>query len=205
MTTNLEDEVDLKSRLCDDQSVNDPTAGTLSVGAVSERTGVAPSALRFYEQRGLIQSTRSDGNQRRYRRDVLRRVSFTRVAQQIGLSLDEIADALSSLPDARTPTERDWQRLATAWGPRLDEQIAVLQRLRDQAAKKDPLAALTEQERHILDLIGEGLTNRQIGERMFLAEKTVKNYVSNLLSKLDMQRRTQAAALAARLRAGRKD
>ncbi|MEV0379339.1 response regulator transcription factor [Nonomuraea sp. NPDC050643] len=80
---------------------------------------------------------------------------------------------------------------------------AMLRRLRDQAARKDPLAALSEQERNILDLIGEGLTNRQIGERMFLAEKTVKNYVSNLLAKLDMQRRTQAAALAARLRADR--
>ncbi|MFI6928266.1 response regulator [Nonomuraea spiralis] len=89
----------------------------------------------------------------------------------------------------------------------LDPQTtaAMLQRLRDQAARKDPLAALSEQERHILDLIGEGLTNRQIGERMFLAEKTVKNYVSNLLSKLNMQRRTQAAALSARLRADRRD
>ncbi len=84
----------------------------------------------------------------------------------------------------------------------LDPQTtaAMLQRLRDQAAKKDPLAALSDQERHILDLIGEGLTNRQIGEQLFLAEKTVKNYVSNLLAKLNMQRRTQAAALAARLR-----
>ncbi|MFI7127871.1 response regulator [Nonomuraea sp. NPDC050153] len=81
---------------------------------------------------------------------------------------------------------------------------AMLQRLREQAARKDPLAALTEQERHILDLIGEGLTNRQIGERMFLAEKTVKNYVSNLLAKLSMQRRTQAAALSARLRDDRR-
>lgn len=89
----------------------------------------------------------------------------------------------------------------------LDPQTTatMLQRLRDQAAKQDPLAALTEQERLILDLIGEGLTNRQIGERMFLAEKTVKNYVSNLLSKLNMQRRTQAAALAARLRADRRE
>ncbi|MEV0315278.1 response regulator transcription factor [Nonomuraea fuscirosea] len=89
----------------------------------------------------------------------------------------------------------------------LDPQTtaAMLHRLRDQAARKDPLASLTEQERHILDLIGEGLTNRQIGERMFLAEKTVKNYVSNLLAKLNMQRRTQAAALSARLRAGRGD
>ncbi len=89
----------------------------------------------------------------------------------------------------------------------LDPQTtaAMLQRLRDQAARKDPLAALADQERQILDLIGEGLTNRQIGERMFLAEKTVKNYVSNLLSKLDMLRRTQAAALAARLRAQRRE
>ncbi|MCK2213813.1 response regulator transcription factor [Actinomadura sp. ATCC 31491] len=88
----------------------------------------------------------------------------------------------------------------------LDPQTtaAMLQRLREQAARKDPLAALSEQERHILDLIGEGLTNRQIGERLFLAEKTVKNYVSNLLSKLNMQRRTQAAALAARLRNDRR-
>ncbi|MGP3910510.1 response regulator transcription factor [Nonomuraea sp. 10N515B] len=88
----------------------------------------------------------------------------------------------------------------------LDPQTtaAMLQRLRDQASRKDPLAALTAQERHILELIGEGLTNRQIGERLFLAEKTVKNYVSNLLSKLNMQRRTQAAALAARLRDDRR-
>ena len=82
----------------------------------------------------------------------------------------------------------------------LDPQTTttMLKRLRERAAKKDPLAALSEQERHILDLIGEGMTNRQIGDRLFLAEKTVKNYVSNLLSKLDMQRRTQAAALSAR-------
>ncbi|HEU4544223.1 MAG TPA: response regulator transcription factor [Jiangellaceae bacterium] len=83
----------------------------------------------------------------------------------------------------------------------------MLERLREQANRKDPLAALSDQERRILELIGEGLTNRQIGERMYLAEKTVKNYVSNLLAKLDMQRRTQAAALAAQLKAesGRKD
>ncbi|WP_424533199.1 response regulator [Sphaerisporangium viridialbum] len=76
----------------------------------------------------------------------------------------------------------------------------MLRRLRDQAGQKDPLAALTAQERHILELIGEGLTNRQIGDRLYLAEKTVKNYVSNLLAKLNMQRRTQVAALAARLK-----
>lgn len=77
----------------------------------------------------------------------------------------------------------------------------MLQRLRERQEKKDPLKGLTEQERHILELIGEGLTNRQIGERMFLAEKTVKNYISNLFAKLGMSRRTQAAALAAQLKA----
>ncbi|GAA0439133.1 DNA-binding response regulator [Acrocarpospora corrugata] len=80
---------------------------------------------------------------------------------------------------------------------------AMLQRLRDQSMRQDPLAALSEQERLVLDLIGEGLTNRQIGERLFLAEKTVKNYVSNLLGKLDMKRRTQAAAMVARIKAER--
>ncbi|WP_275415465.1 response regulator, partial [Planobispora longispora] len=87
----------------------------------------------------------------------------------------------------------------------LDPQTtaAMLARLREQESRKDPLAALSAQERQILELIGEGMTNRQIGERMFLAEKTVKNYVSNLLGKLDMQRRTQAASLVTRLKAER--
>ncbi|MET0728166.1 MAG: redox-sensitive transcriptional activator SoxR [Acidimicrobiales bacterium] len=104
----------------------------LPIGAVSERTGVAPSALRYYESEGLIHATRSDGGQRRYARETIRRVSFIRVAQQVGLTLDEIRAALHSLPDKRTPTERDWQRLAASWRPRLDEQIALLERLRDR-------------------------------------------------------------------------
>ena len=83
----------------------------------------------------------------------------------------------------------------------LDPEAAsrVMQRMRDQAQRSDPLAGLTEQERRILELIGEGLTNRQIGERLFLAEKTVKNYVSALFAKLGMERRAQAAAYAARV------
>jgi len=104
----------------------------LTIGAVSERTGVAPSALRFYEAEGLIHSTRTAGGQRRFTRDTLRRVSFIRVAQQVGLSLDEIRDALHSLPERRTPTEKDWQRLSRSWRPRLDAQIAMLERLRDR-------------------------------------------------------------------------
>ncbi|WP_119730140.1 response regulator transcription factor [Thermomonospora amylolytica] len=96
-------------------------------------------------------------------------------------------------------------RTVAAGGSLLDpvSTAKMLQRVRERATRKDPLAALTDQERQILELIGEGLTNRQIGERMFLAEKTVKNYVSNLFAKLDMRRRTQAAALAAQLKASR--
>jgi two-component system, NarL family, response regulator DevR len=92
-------------------------------------------------------------------------------------------------------------RTVAAGGSLLDPAATarVMARMRDQATAKDPLEGLSEQERRILDLIGEGLTNRQIGERMFLAEKTVKNYVSNLLGKLGMERRTQAAAFVARL------
>ena len=104
----------------------------LPIGALAERTGVAPSALRFYETEGLLHSIRTDGGQRRYHRDAIRRVSFIRVAQQVGLSLEEIRDALESLPNNRTPTEKDWHRLSTSWRPRLDEQIALLERLRDK-------------------------------------------------------------------------
>lgn len=104
----------------------------LAIGAVSERTGVAPSALRFYEAEGLITSTRAESGHRRYPREVLRRVAFIRVAQQVGLTLEEIRAALATLPDARTPTQRDWERLSRSWRPRLDEQIAMLERLRDR-------------------------------------------------------------------------
>ncbi len=103
-----------------------------SVGEIGRRTGVATSALRFYEERGLIDSERNSSGHRRYHADVIRRVSFIRAAQRVGLSLDEIGDALASLPDHRTPTAADWDRLATSWQPRLDEQIALLTRLRDQ-------------------------------------------------------------------------
>src|SRR4051812_3996672 len=103
----------------------------LSIGELSQRTDVAPSALRFYEDAGLIRSQRSPGGQRRYEREVLRRVSFIRIAQKVGLSLDQIAESLASLPQGRTPTQADWTRLSRAWRPQLDEHIAVLQRLRD--------------------------------------------------------------------------
>ena len=104
----------------------------LTIGALSERAGVAASALRFYEAEGLIHASRTAGGQRRYTRDSLRRVSFIRVAQQVGLRLDEIRVALESLPEHRTPTAKDWERLSTSWRPRLDAQIALLERLRDR-------------------------------------------------------------------------
>jgi MerR family transcriptional regulator, redox-sensitive transcriptional activator SoxR len=103
----------------------------LTIGELSSRSGVAPSALRFYEAEGLISSTRTGGGQRRYTRDTLRRVSFMRIAQQVGLSLGEIRTALSSLPDSRTPTSRDWERLSSSWRPLLDERIRLLEQLRD--------------------------------------------------------------------------
>ena len=104
----------------------------ISIGELSERTGVAHSALRFYETEGLIHSTRSAGGQRRYHREVLRRVSFIRIAQKVGLSLDQIRESLASLPESRTPTKTDWARLSQAWKPQLDEHIAMLQKLRDE-------------------------------------------------------------------------
>ncbi len=104
----------------------------LTIGTLSERTGVATSALRFYEAEGLIHATRSPGGQRRFARETLRRVSFVRVAQQVGLSLEEIREALASLPDNRTPTQKDWERLSASWQPRLDAQIHMLERLRER-------------------------------------------------------------------------
>lgn len=107
----------------------------VTIGALSERTGVATSALRFYEAEGLISASRSEGGQRRYSRDVLRRVSFILVAQQVGLTLDEIRTALGSLPDSRTPTQKDWQRLSNSWRPLIDARIAMLERLRDRLGR----------------------------------------------------------------------
>ena len=105
---------------------------TLTVGQLAERAGVATSAIRFYESRGLIRSRRTTGNQRRYEQAELRRVAFIRTAQRVGLSLDEIGEALATLPENRVPTKADWARLSRAWRPRLDEQIARIERLRDQ-------------------------------------------------------------------------
>src|SRR5690606_25110775 len=98
----------------------------LIIGTLSQRAGVAPSALRFYEDEGLIHSTRTAGGQRRYGRDTLRRVAFIRVAQRVGLTLEEIREALASLPDGPATTEKAWGRIARSCGPALDAQFAIL-------------------------------------------------------------------------------
>jgi MerR family redox-sensitive transcriptional activator SoxR len=103
----------------------------LTIGELSARSGVAASALRYYEQLGLIRATRTGGNQRRYARTELRRVAFIRVAQQVGVSLEEIGEALAGLPESRTPTRADWAELSEKWRGKLDERIELLNRLRD--------------------------------------------------------------------------
>lgn len=104
----------------------------LTIGEVAARSGVATSALRFYETKGLIASERTDGNQRRYPRATLRRVALIRAGQEVGLSLAELAEALEHLPHDKTPTKSDWGRLSKAWQSRLDARIAEMVALRDE-------------------------------------------------------------------------
>ncbi len=112
--------------------VKAPIVRTLSVGEVAVRAGVATSALRFYEANHLIRSERNSGGHRRYRADVLRRVGFIKVAQRVGLPLADIRAALDSLPESRTPTRKDWAKLARSWQPILDERIALLVAMKEQ-------------------------------------------------------------------------
>ena len=103
---------------------------TLTIGEVAERSGVAPSALRYYEERGLIRSERTPAGHRRYARAVIRRVAFIVFAQRVGLTLEEIGEELAKLPDDRVPTRRDWSKLARRWSERIDARIAELERLK---------------------------------------------------------------------------
>jgi len=107
-------------------------ADELAIGAVADRSGLAVSALRFYEDRGIITSERTAGGQRRYHRDVLRRLAFISVAQRVGLSLAEIGDALDTLPGNTSPAGDEWAELSSSWRPVLDERIRLLEGLRDQ-------------------------------------------------------------------------
>lgn len=103
----------------------------LTIGELSARSGLAPSALRFYEAEGLLSAERTSGGQRRYPRSALRRLAFVRSAQRVGLSLQEVQRLLAGLPDGRTPTVADWRRLSAPWRRRLDQRIAELETLRD--------------------------------------------------------------------------
>ena len=107
------------------------TEPLLTVGEVASRSGFAASALRYYEREGLIAAQRSEGGQRRYRRDVLRRLAFIRAAQHVGLTLEEVRSVLGTLPAGRTPTRADWTRISRLWRTRLDAQIEALSALRD--------------------------------------------------------------------------
>lgn len=104
----------------------------IPIGELARRSGVAASALRFYEAQGLLQSRRGGSDRRQFSRNDLRRVAFIRAAQTVGLSLDAIREALANLPDNRTPTPDDWKRISNAWRPLLDQRIAEMTRLRDQ-------------------------------------------------------------------------
>ncbi len=102
----------------------------LTIGEVARRAGLAASAIRFYESRGLVHAERTSSGQRRFRRDVLRRIACIRIAQRVGLSLEEIVSALAGLPADRAPSPEDWRRLTRGWGERIDQRIALLEALR---------------------------------------------------------------------------
>ncbi|HXR92587.1 MAG TPA: redox-sensitive transcriptional activator SoxR [Steroidobacteraceae bacterium] len=108
-----------------------PVPSVLTVGQVAARSGVTVSTIRFYERKGLIQSSRTSGNQRRYLREVLRRLAVIKVAQRVGIPLDSIREALVSLPQCRAPNERDWAMLSARWRADLDDRISRLTALRD--------------------------------------------------------------------------
>ena len=109
-------------------------AQELTPSEMSVRSGVAVSALHFYEREGLITSRRTSGNQRRYSRDMLRRVAFIRMSQRLGIPLSRIREAIATLPDDRVPTSKDWARLSAGWRADLEERILHLERLRDNLA-----------------------------------------------------------------------
>lgn len=101
----------------------------LTIGEVAERSGLAPSAIRFYERQGLVHAQRTSSGQRRFRRDVFRRIAFIRIAQRVGLTLDEIVTALAVLPVDHAPTRRDWERLTSPWQDRIAQRISLLEAL----------------------------------------------------------------------------
>jgi MerR family redox-sensitive transcriptional activator SoxR len=137
----------------------------LSIGETASRSGVAASALRFYEDQRLITSRRTSGNQRQYLRSTLRRIAFVQAAQRVGLALSEIKAALDSLPEDRTPTRADWSRLSKSWRGRLDQRIAELERLRDDLDTCIGCGCLSLQRCNLYNK-NDGLAERGPGARL---------------------------------------
>jgi MerR family redox-sensitive transcriptional activator SoxR len=145
----------------------------IDIGVIAHRSGLAASALRFYESEGLITGSRGPSGRRRYPRSVLRRLAFIRVAQSIGLTLDEIQAAFASLPGGRTPTVADWERLSTAWRPLLDQRIEALTRLRDRLTSCIGCGCLSIQ-RCALYNPGDTAASRGAGPRWLMGDPPPK-------------------------------
>lgn len=142
----------------------------LTVGQLAARSGAAVSALHFYEAKGLITSRRTPGNQRRYTRDTLRRVAFVRAAQRVGIPLATIREALSRLPEERTPTREDWARLSEAWRSELDERISQLNRLRDHLTDCIGCGCLSL-DTCVLSNPNDTIGERRTGSRLLIEKK----------------------------------
>ena len=145
----------------------------LTIGELADRSGVATSALRFYETKGLIESERTNGNQRRYPRAALRRVSLVRAAQEVGLSLGEVAEALGTLPHDRTPTKNDWEKLSRSWRKRLDRQITELQALRNDLTDCIGCGCLSLKSCAIFNP-GDAIAERGSGPRYLLGDEHIQ-------------------------------
>jgi len=163
-------------------------ADELSIGEVVRRSGVPHSALRFYEAAGLVESTRSPGNQRRFHRDVLRRLAFIRIAQRVGLSLEEIGEALASLPEGRTPDQRDWERLSRRWRDELDERLRLLAALRDDLTSCIGCGCLSLQRCHLYNP-GDGASRLGPGARYLLGDSSADLVAHQLDGSMEPPRR----------------
>jgi MerR family redox-sensitive transcriptional activator SoxR len=149
------------------------TNNLIPIGELARRSGVAASALRFYEDQGLLRSQRNDSERRQFARSDLRRVAFIRAAQAVGLTLDQIREALASLPDGRTPTQKDWARLSSAWRPVLDQRIADLTRLRDQLSSCIGCGCLSLTQCALYNP-GDVAARRGAGPRYLMGDRPVK-------------------------------
>jgi MerR family redox-sensitive transcriptional activator SoxR len=147
--------------------------GFIDIAALARRSGVAASALRFYDDQGLIRSARGAGGRRHFPRSTLRRVAFVRAAQAVGLTLEEIRAALATLPEERTPTREDWARLSSAWTPLIDARIAALTRLRDALASCIGCGCLSLDTCALYNP-GDGARRRGAGARYLLGDSSAE-------------------------------